>query len=71
MINTSHIGKAHSLESTLPTQPSRRADSTPDNSEFARFLTDLVEKVDKIDTAGSVAHGPTTEPVRQPDPVKK
>ena len=68
MINTSHIGKPQGLESTLPTQPSRRTDSTSDNSEFGRFLADLV---DKIDTAGTAAHDLMTGSARQPEPVKK
>lgn len=68
MINTSHIGKTHGLESSMPTQPSRRSDSTSDTSDFGRFLAELV---DKIDTASPGGHDVTTGPAEKPAPPKK
>lgn len=68
MINTSHIGKTHGLESSLPTQPSRRADQTSDTSDFARFLAELV---DKIDTASPANHDGTAGQSQSPAPPKK
>ncbi len=70
MINTSHIGRPHGFESTLPTQPSRRAESTTDTSEFGRFLADLVDKIDtaSAETGDHVSTGPAP---RAEEPAKK